>query len=479
MVQLARLSKQSIVQFVKQNESVFLETNLSNSLAGLNTLVDLDELLLTTSIASQQLKRRYSPDFLLDNENQFNSAPNKRFHSLNASSIKLNSAAHQQSNGHQQSINQPIGQQTTTSTNSSSIANSGGSLTNPSILQSHLTQARTSMLEELMSNRFYQTPIQQQFNLINQHLNQQIHGGHKLKQQQPNLLHANGIVNGLNSMSNQMSGQMIGGQLNGNQLSGHLQANLLLNNQLNLSKQQLERLALLERYDKEIALQSKQPNLNNLRSTIESNLINSHNLRAGGLAPPIALAQTNQLANGLNLNNSMPSHQMSNQKKVNATNASSNELNNEEEWKTIDTMLNCIISMVEKTKRALNVLQQKNQESLVQRESNSPADWQRNAKMPTSELQPMKTINKNLKLNTAQQNLPMQSSTPPTVTLDGDYLDLRKSTKDPLFSSLNFNTNPTVPKMSLNRLNRINAQTGKYHILDHHESSIINVDHCS
>lgn len=32
---------------------------------------------------------------------------------------------------------------------------------------------------------------------------------------------------------------------------------------------------------------------------------------------------------------------------------------NDEEWKNINTMLNCILSMVEKTKRALAILQQR------------------------------------------------------------------------------------------------------------------------
>jgi hypothetical protein len=39
--------------------------------------------------------------------------------------------------------------------------------------------------------------------------------------------------------------------------------------------------------------------------------------------------------------------------------ASSSVLKSDDEWKNINTMLNCILSMVEKTKRALAILQQR------------------------------------------------------------------------------------------------------------------------
>ena len=442
---LARLSKQSMIQFVKQNESLFLETN---TLTGLNTLVDLDELLLTTSITNQQLKRRFSPDFLIDSENL--NLTSKRFHSLNTASPPIAKL--------QQPINQPNGQSTVNNNLSSSktIASSinstihNSNLNNPSILHNHLTQARTAMLEELMSNRYYQSPIQQQFNLINQHLNQQIavHGGNGYKiKQQPNLLQHS--INGLNTnLAN-------GNQLAGNQLNSHLQSNLLAGGQLN--KQQLERLALLERYEKEIALQSKQQqtNLNALRSNLESSInSNVHNLPRTTNNLSTMNQASNQLINGLNLTaaatKTMPPsnqllNQLPNQQRL-------NEMTNDEEWKNIDTMLNCIINMVEKTKTALNILHQKNQENLVNHhqmnhESISPIDWQQRNKIPLKTL----PINKNLQ-NISNQSLPAKSITPPII--ENGYLDLSKS-KDQLFSSLNFSSaNPKMP------LHRINAQTG-------------------
>ena len=113
-------------------------------------------------------------------------------------------------------------------------------------------------------------------------------------------------------------------------------------------------------------------------------------------------------------------------------------------------MLNCIINMVEKTRKALNILQQKNltknQENLTRHEVASPIDWPR-AKMP------MKTLPINKNLASIQQSLPAK---PPIISLDSDYIDLRKS-KDQLFSSLNIVSNP-VPKLPLNRSN---AHTGK------------------
>lgn len=496
LAQFARISKQNLTQFVKQHESLFLEINSSNA------LVDLDELLSTTS--SHQLKRRYSPDFLIDSENLNLTPSGKRFHSMQhrstasptaklatgAQSINQAIAAAQQANNLSTSKASMAGNSSVTSSamncaglNSSSLANAG--LTNPSILHSHLAQARQAMLEELMGNRYYQSPIQQQFNLINQQLNQQIvHGSNNpklTKQQQQNSLmqHANG--NHLNSgnlnsnlssnlssnlNSNQLnSGSGVGSQLtSGNQLnnqlagqlSGHLQANLLVNNPLNLNKQQLERLALLERYEKELALQQQAKQQNDLR--LEANAqANAQKLRTNGL-PMNVLApqqQQGQLMNGLNLSASSGSasqhpptaghHQRPVEQPM-----------NEEEFKNIETMLNCIINMVEKTKKALSILQQKNHQQQENRheQANSPnADWAR-AKMPLKTL----PINKNLN-NVASQparSLPLKSSTPPIISLDGDYIDLRKS-KDQLFSSLNIVSNP-VTKMPLNRSN---AQTGK------------------
>lgn len=442
ITQLARSSKLSVVQFIKQNDSIFLDTNQSNSM---QPPVELDELLSTNSISNQQqLKRRFSPDLLIDNDN-FSVQSNKRFHSLNTASPPITKL-------------QPNGQSILQSSNSSSLKQlANNSLANNSainssklnnansinsnnaiILHNHLTQARTLMLEELMSNRYYQTPIQQQFNLINQHLNQQItHGNEQKKKPQSNVV----ILNSGNSNisnSNQSTNQF-----------NHLQNSLLINSQMNLNKQKLnnlDRLAILDRYDKEIANQSKQCN-SSLRPNLESNF---HNLRANANLNGLT---HQQMINNLNLNSSIPANSISNAVQSQRTANVNEQINNEEEWKTIDTMLNCIVGMVEKTRRALSILQQRNQENLVQsNESISPTDWQRanHSKVPLKTI----PINKNLNNVSANQqiNMPIKSSTPPNDATD--YLDLRKS-KDPLFSSLNFTA--TSPKVSLNR---VNAQTG-------------------
>ena len=235
-----------------------------------------------------QLKQRFSPDYLLDGENLNFTPSSKRFHALTRNTAsppiaKLTGhSASSQTNG-QQSINQAIaaavGQQTSNlsnnlsnslssnmSTSKASMANNSSAgispmsvsnLTNPSILHNHLAQARQAMLEELMANRYYQSPMQQQFNLINQHLNHQIaHGGgsSKMAKQATSLLaaHMNGnLVGGHSAASSSVGNQLtnsIGNQLNnqsnnqlnkplnnqlGGQLSGHLQANLLANSPLN------------------------------------------------------------------------------------------------------------------------------------------------------------------------------------------------------------------------------------------------------
>lgn len=522
LAQIARVSKQNLAQLVKHNELLFLEINSSNS------LVDLDELLFTTtsssSAGSHQHKRRFSPDFLIDSENLNLTPSGKRFHSLQhrstasppTSKLAGNSAT---GNG---SINQAlaavVGQQATnistskaSMSNNSSVTstamncaltasglNSSGlnsaNLTNPSILHNHLTQARQAMLEELMANRYYQSPIQQQFNLINQHLNQQIaHGSNpKLIKQQNSLLqhvnsgslsggnHLNGsnLNSNLNSISSQLNSaggsgigsqltNSIGNQLNnqlGSQLSGHLQANLLVNNPLNLNKQ-LERLALLERYEKEIALQQakqQQSNLNDLRSSLEANALGvAPKMRTNSSGLPLTnlAQQQGQLINGLNLSASSgapSSHQLTHQSAGHHHRVAEQPMN-EEEFKNIETMLNCIINMVEKTKKALNILQQKNQQQSENQtrheQANSPTvDWAR-AKMPLKTL-PIKNLN-NIAGQSAR-SLPLKSVTPPIISLDSDYIDMRKS-KDQLFSSLNIVNNP-VPKMPLNRSN---AQTGK------------------
>lgn len=48
----------------------------------------------------------------------------------------------------------------------------------------------------------------------------------------------------------------------------------------------------------------------------------------------------------------------------------SNRLGGEEEWKNIHTMLNCISAMVDKTKRAITILQQRGIETTVTNQPN-------------------------------------------------------------------------------------------------------------
>ena len=55
---------------------------------------------------------------------------------------------------------------------------------------------------------------------------------------------------------------------------------------------------------------------------------------------------------------------------------------NEDEWKNINVMLNCILSMVDKTKRALQILQQRNHNDLLKNE----AYWKIELKKISNEL---------------------------------------------------------------------------------------------
>lgn len=52
------------------------------------------------------------------------------------------------------------------------------------------------------------------------------------------------------------------------------------------------------------------------------------------------------------------------------TSTAANRLGGEEEWKNIHTMLNCISAMVDKTKRAITILQQRGTETTNQTHSN-------------------------------------------------------------------------------------------------------------
>jgi runt-related transcription factor 1 len=56
----------------------------------------------------------------------------------------------------------------------------------------------------------------------------------------------------------------------------------------------------------------------------------------------------------------------------------------EEEWKNIHTMLNCILSMVEKTKRALGMLQSRAQQQQQQMNNNNADPWLRRANNASS-----------------------------------------------------------------------------------------------